>query len=141
MGLIDAQAKVEAIAKEMYGAAEVEFLPQAQKMAEEYERLGCDKLPICMAKTQYSFSADASQKGAPSGFTLPVRDLKVSLGAGFIVAYVGDIMLMPGLPTRPAFYEVCCLLITDLACIQMFKPASETSCSCLVSPRDLPSMR
>ena len=108
MGFGGAQAKVEAIAKEMYGAAGVEFLPQAQKMAEEYERLGCDKLPICMAKTQYSFSADASQKGAPSGFTLPVRDLKVSLGAGFIVAYVGDIMLMPGLPTRPAFYEVCC---------------------------------
>ncbi|KAK9821086.1 hypothetical protein WJX74_010359 [Apatococcus lobatus] len=103
---IPIKAKIEAIAKEMYGAAEVEFLPQAQKMAEEYERLGCDKLPICMAKTQYSFSADASQKGAPSGFTLPVRDLKVSLGAGFIVAYVGDIMLMPGLPTRPAFYEI-----------------------------------
>ncbi len=101
------QAKIEAIAKEMYGASGVEFLPQAEKMIAEYEKLGCDKLPICMAKTQYSFTSDASKKGAPSGFTLPVRDLKVSLGAGFLVAYVGDIMLMPGLPTRPAFYEVC----------------------------------
>ena len=100
------QAKIEAIAKEVYGAASVEFLPQAEKQIELYTSMGFDKLPICMAKTQYSFSADASAKGAPSGFVLPIRDVRASVGAGFLYPLVGDMMMMPGLPTRPGFYEI-----------------------------------
>lgn len=100
------QAKIEAIAKEVYGAKEVEYLPQAEQQIELYTRMGFDKLPICMAKTQYSFSADASAKGAPSGFVLPIRDVRASVGAGFLYPLVGDMMMMPGLPTRPGFYDI-----------------------------------
>lgn len=100
------QAKIETIAKEVYGAASVEYLPQAERQIELYTKMGFDKLPICMAKTQYSFSADASAKGAPSGFVLPIRDVRASVGAGFLYPLVGDMMMMPGLPTRPAFYEI-----------------------------------
>ncbi|CAK0738789.1 hypothetical protein CVIRNUC_001093 [Coccomyxa viridis] len=98
--------KIEAIAKETYGAASVEYLPQAEKQIELYTKMGFAGLPICMAKTQYSFSADAAAKGAPSGFVLPIRDLRASVGAGFLVPFVGDMMMMPGLPTRPCFYEI-----------------------------------
>ncbi|KAL3138249.1 hypothetical protein ABBQ32_006067 [Trebouxia sp. C0010 RCD-2024] len=100
------KAKIEAIAKEVYGAASVEYLPQAESQIELYTKMGFDKLPICMAKTQYSFTADASAKGAPSGFVLPIRDVRASVGAGFLYPLVGDMMMMPGLPTRPAFYEI-----------------------------------
>ena len=101
-----AQAKIEAIAKEVYGAASVEYLPQAEQQIELYTRMGFDQLPICMAKTQYSFSSDASAKGAPSGFVLPIRDVRASVGAGFVYPLVGDMMMMPGLPTRPGFYDI-----------------------------------
>lgn len=100
------KAKIEAIAKEVYGAGSVEYLPQAEKQIELYTKMGFDGLPICMAKTQYSFSADASAKGAPSGFVLPIRDVKASVGAGFLYPLVGDMMMMPGLPTRPGFFEI-----------------------------------
>ena len=72
----------------------------------ELEELGFGKLPICMAKTQYSFSDDAAKLGAPSGFTVTVRNLKVSAGAGFLVALTGDIMTMPGLPKAPAAEKI-----------------------------------
>ena len=100
------QAKIEAIAKEVYGAASVEYLPQAESQIQLYTKMGFDNLPICMAKTQYSFSSDASAKGAPSGFVLPIRDVRASVGAGFLYPLVGDMMMMPGLPTRPGFYEI-----------------------------------
>ncbi|CAL8463472.1 g3006 [Coccomyxa elongata] len=98
--------KIETIARETYGAASVEYLPQAEKQIELYTRMGFSSLPICMAKTQYSFSADAAVKGAPSGFVLPIRDLRASVGAGFLIPLVGDMMMMPGLPTRPCFYDI-----------------------------------
>uniref|UniRef100_A0A7S3VLD1 Formate--tetrahydrofolate ligase n=1 Tax=Dunaliella tertiolecta TaxID=3047 RepID=A0A7S3VLD1_DUNTE len=100
------KAKIETIAREMYHAAGVEYLPEAEAQIERYTRMGFDKLPICMAKTQYSFSHDAAQKGAPSGFILPIRDVRASVGAGFVFPLVGSMMTMPGLPTRPAFYDI-----------------------------------
>jgi formate--tetrahydrofolate ligase len=80
--------------------------PNAQKQLRRLTELGFDKLPICMAKTQYSFSDDPALLGAPSGFTVTVRNLKVSAGAGFIVALTGDIMTMPGLPRVPAAEKI-----------------------------------
>lgn len=71
-----------------------------------YSRQGFSNLPICMAKTQYSFSHTASEKGAPTGFVLPIRDVRASIGAGFIYPLVGTMSTMPGLPTRPCFYEI-----------------------------------
>jgi len=96
--------KICAIATGIYGAASVEFAPEALQKLELYAPYG--HLPVCMAKTQYSFSADPALKGAPEGFTLPVRDLRLSAGAGFIVALVGEMPLIPGLPTRPCFYDI-----------------------------------
>lgn len=127
----------------MYGAAGVEYAPEAEESIERYTRLGLGALPICMAKTQYSFrcciflltamalqcavpctgrhqlglradllshccccSTDASAKGAPSGFTVRVREVRASAGAGFIIPICGDMMMMPGLPTRPAFFDI-----------------------------------
>ncbi|KAJ4896608.1 Formate--tetrahydrofolate ligase [Raphanus sativus] len=97
--------KIEAIAKS-YGASGVEYSDQAEKQIEMYTQQGFSNLPICMSKTQYSFSDDASKKGAPSGFVLPIRDVRGSIGAGFIYPLVGTISTMPGLPTRPCFYEI-----------------------------------
>ena len=94
--------KLNDIAKRVYHADGVELTAGARKQMKELEALGFDKLPICMAKTQYSFSDDATLLGAPSGFTITVRNLKVSAGAGFLVALTGDIMTMPGLPKVPA---------------------------------------
>ena len=68
--------------------------------------MGFGRLPICMAKTQYSFSADAAAKGAPSGFVMPIREVRASVGAGFIIPLVGEMATMPGLPTRPCFYDI-----------------------------------
>ena len=93
--------KITAVATKIYGADGVEFLAQAKKQIAELEKLGYDKLPVCIAKTQYSFSDDAKKLGAPKGFTITVRSVKVSAGAGFIVALTGDIMTMPGLPLHP----------------------------------------
>ena len=96
------EAKLDAIAKKIYHADGVTLTANARKQMKELEALGFDKLPICMAKTQYSFSDDAGLLGAPRGFTITVRNLKVSAGAGFLVALTGDIMTMPGLPKVPA---------------------------------------
>jgi formate--tetrahydrofolate ligase len=98
--------KIEAVAKHMYGAAGIEVSPEAAAAMERYEAMGFGHLPVCIAKTQYSFSADAELKGAPSGHTLPVRELRLSVGAGFIVVICGTMMMIPGLPTRPAFYHI-----------------------------------
>ena len=94
--------KVETIAKEIYRADGVNFTAQALKAMKEISALGGDKLPVCIAKTQYSFSDDPTKLGAPTGHTITVRDLKLSNGAGFVVVYTGDIMTMPGLPKSPA---------------------------------------
>lgn len=94
--------KITTIAKEIYGADGVNFTKAAQKQLKEIEDLGYDKMPICMAKTQYSFSDDATKLGRPTGFTITVRELRLSAGAGFIVALTGNVLTMPGLPKHPA---------------------------------------
>jgi formate--tetrahydrofolate ligase len=94
--------KIETIAKEIYGAEAVSFAPPALRALELLPKLGLGETPVCMAKTQYSFSDDASKLGAPSGYTLQVRDILPSAGAGFVVALAGDIMTMPGLGKSPA---------------------------------------
>jgi formate--tetrahydrofolate ligase len=99
---ISIRDKIEAIARKVYHAGGVSLLPAAQKQAEQLEKLGYGGVPVCMAKTQYSFSDDQAKLGAPKDFTLTVRNLKISAGAGFIVALTGDIMTMPGLPPVPA---------------------------------------
>ena len=98
--------KIEKIVKEIYGGAGVEYSPEAEKKVELYTRQGFDKLPICMAKTQYSLSHDPNLKGAPSGFTVPVRDIRASVGAGFLYPLLGTMATMPGLSTRPGYYDV-----------------------------------
>ena len=100
------EKKLNDIAKNIYHADSVTLTTNARKQLAELEALGFDKLPICMAKTQYSFSDDASLLGAPSGFTVTVRNIKVSAGAGFLVALTGDIMTMPGLPKVPAAEKI-----------------------------------
>ena len=94
--------KLNAIATKIYHADGVDLVDKAPKQLKQLEELGFDKMPICMAKTQYSFSDDATKKGAPKDFRISVRNLKVSAGAGFVVALTGDIMTMPGLPKVPA---------------------------------------
>jgi len=94
--------KINTIAKEVYGADGVDFTKAAQTQIKKYEELGLDKMPICMAKTQYSLSDDASLIGRPSGFRITVKEIRLSAGAGFLVALTGDIMVMPGLPKVPA---------------------------------------
>lgn len=96
------QEKIETIAKEIYGADGVEFTSKALKEIAKYEKLGLDKLPICMAKTQYSLSDNPKLLGRPKGFKITVSAIRVSAGAGFLVALTGDIMTMPGLPKVPA---------------------------------------
>ena len=98
--------KLQAIAQKIYHADDVKFLPAAEKEMKQLEDLGFGNLPICVAKTQYSFSDDQSLLGAPRGFDLTVRNLKVSAGAGFIVALTGEIMTMPGLPKVPAAEKI-----------------------------------
>jgi len=97
--------KVEIIAKDYYGAEDVSYTDEADEQIEVYERQGFGNLPICMSKTQYSFSHDAKLRGAPTGFTLPIRAVKRSAGAGFIIPLVGTIQTMPGLPTKPGFFN------------------------------------
>jgi len=94
--------KIEAVVKKVYGGEGVAFTPQCLKQIDKLTELGFEKLPICVAKTQYSFSDDPSKLGAPEGFTVTVRNVKVSAGAGFIVVLTGEIMTMPGLPKVPA---------------------------------------
>ncbi len=94
--------KIETIAREIYGAGSVGFAPAAERALELLPKLGLGETPVCMAKTQFSFSDDATQLGAPTGFTLHVRDILPSAGAGFVVALAGDILTMPGLGKSPA---------------------------------------
>lgn len=98
--------KIRTIACQIYGAKDVEFLPAAQEQLERYSKLGYDNLPICMSKTHLSFSHDASAKGAPRDFVLPIRAIGASTGAGFLIPMVGTMTKMPGLPTRPAFFDM-----------------------------------
>jgi methylenetetrahydrofolate dehydrogenase (NADP+)/methenyltetrahydrofolate cyclohydrolase/formyltetrahydrofolate synthetase len=98
--------KIEIICKKIYGADGVEYSEEAEKKIELYTRLGFDELPMCMAKTHLSLSADPNLKGRPTGFTVPIRDLRASVGAGFIYPLLGEMSTMPGLPTRPVYYDV-----------------------------------
>eukprot|EP01117_Protostelium_nocturnum_P004752 TRINITY_DN1725_c0_g1_i1.p1 TRINITY_DN1725_c0_g1~~TRINITY_DN1725_c0_g1_i1.p1 ORF type:complete len:671 (-),score=273.56 TRINITY_DN1725_c0_g1_i1:77-2089(-) len=98
--------KIEKIAKEIYGADGVTYEAEAERKIEVYTRQGFANLPICMAKTHLSLSADATKKGVPTGFTIPIRDIRASVGAGFLFPLVGTMSTMPGLPTRPCFYDI-----------------------------------
>ena len=98
--------KIGKIAREIYGAAGVDFTKEAQRELEELEALGFDKMPVCMAKTQYSLSDDAALLGRPEGFRITVRELRLAAGAGFIVALTGSILTMPGLPKHPAAMDM-----------------------------------
>lgn len=100
------EEKIEAVCKKVYHADGVEFTKKAKKQAERLAELGFSELPVCIAKTQYSFSDDPTLLGAPSGFKVTVRNLKISAGAGFIVALTGEIMTMPGLPKNPAAEKI-----------------------------------
>ncbi|KAJ6248556.1 monofunctional c1-tetrahydrofolate synthase [Anaeramoeba flamelloides] len=98
--------KIGIIAREIYGADGVDYLNDTNEKIAEYEKNGFGNLPICVAKTQYSFSHDAKLLGRPSGFRIPVEDIRASVGAGFVFPILGAISTMPGLPTRPAYYNV-----------------------------------
>ncbi len=98
--------KIETIAREIYRADEVVIVSSAARSLKEYEEMGFGKLPICIAKTQYSFSTDPAKAGAPTDHVLEVREVRLSAGAGFVIAICGDIMVMPGLPKNPAAYEI-----------------------------------
>jgi formyltetrahydrofolate synthetase len=98
--------KIETIATKIYGASGVEYSPLAERKVKLYTKLGYDKLPICMAKTHLSLSHDPQLKGRPSGFTLPIRDIRASVGAGFLYPLCGEMRTMPGLPSIPAGCKV-----------------------------------
>ena len=100
------EEKLETIAKTIYGADKVTYTSKALKSLKEIKALGGDKMPVCVAKTQYSLSDDPALLGRPTGFAITIRDLKLSSGAGFVVAYAGDIMTMPGLPKVPAAEKI-----------------------------------
>jgi len=98
--------KIETIATAIYGAGAVAFAPAAERALEQLPAMGLGETPVCMAKTQYSFSDDPTKLGAPTGWTLQVRDILPSAGAGFVVALAGDIMTMPGLSKTPAAEKI-----------------------------------
>ena len=98
--------KIEIICKEIYGADGVDYSDLSETQIKQYEEAGFGKMPICIAKTQYSFSCDAAAKGVPTGFRVPVREIRSCAGAGFLYPLCGDIMTVPGLPTRPGFVDV-----------------------------------
>ena len=98
--------KIKAVVTKVYGGSDVSFTTNALKQLEKLESMGCGNMPVCIAKTQYSFSDDPTKLGAPTDFTVTVRNLKVSAGAGFIVVLTGDIMTMPGLPKVPAAEKI-----------------------------------
>lgn len=100
------EEKINTIAKEMYGAGSVEFLPEAQKKIDLYTKQGFSNLPICIAKTQYSLSHDANLKGVPTGFKFPIRDVRASVGAGYLYALAAEIQTIPGLPTHCGFMNI-----------------------------------
>uniref|UniRef100_A0A672ZLF2 C-1-tetrahydrofolate synthase, cytoplasmic n=1 Tax=Sphaeramia orbicularis TaxID=375764 RepID=A0A672ZLF2_9TELE len=98
--------KIRIIAQKIYGADDIELLPEAQHKVELYTKQGFGGLPICMAKTHLSLSHEADKKGVPTGFILPIRDIRASVGAGFLFPLVGTMPTIPGLPTRPCFYDI-----------------------------------
>jgi len=98
--------KIETIAKEIYGADGISIISPAMRSLKEFEKLGYRAMPVCIAKTQYSFATDPSLLGAPTGHTVEVREVRLSAGAGFVVAVCGDIMTMPGLPRKPAAIDI-----------------------------------
>ncbi|MGN0626984.1 MAG: formate--tetrahydrofolate ligase [Oscillospiraceae bacterium] len=100
------EEKIETVVKRIYGGAGISVMPAAKKQIDQLTALGFDKLPVCIAKTQYSFSDDPTKLGAPEGFTVTVKNVKVSAGAGFIVVLTGDILTMPGLPKVPAAEKI-----------------------------------
>lgn len=100
------KAKIETIAKEIYGADGVNYAKEADKALKEFEELGYGKLPVCMAKTQYSFSDDQNLLGRPTGFKITIKNCRIAAGAGFVVVLTGDIMTMPGLPKVPAAEKI-----------------------------------
>ncbi|XP_052595510.1 C-1-tetrahydrofolate synthase, cytoplasmic isoform X2 [Peromyscus californicus insignis] len=103
---LSVEDKIRIIAQKIYGADDIELLPEAQNKAEVYTKQGFGNLPICMAKTHLSLSHNPEQKGVPTGFILPIRDIRASVGAGFLYPLVGTMSTMPGLPTRPCFYDI-----------------------------------
>ena len=103
---IPIKEKIDTICKEIYRADGVDYSPEAEAKIELYTKLGFDKLPMCMAKTHLSFSTDASLKGAPTGFRVLIRDIRASAGAGFLYPLLGEMRTMPGLPTRPSYYDI-----------------------------------
>ncbi|XP_049595755.1 C-1-tetrahydrofolate synthase, cytoplasmic [Syngnathus scovelli] len=98
--------KIRIIAQKIYGADDIELLPEAQHKVELYTKQGFGNLPICMAKTHLSLSHEADKKGVPTGFIVPIRDIRASVGAGFLFPLVGTMPTIPGLPTRPCFYDI-----------------------------------
>ena len=98
--------KIEAVATEIYRADGVDYSDVAEAKIKQFTKMGLSHLPLCMAKTHLSFSHDPSLKGAPRGFRIPIRDVRASVGAGFIFPLLGTMKTMPGLPTRPAFTEI-----------------------------------
>ncbi|XP_077587777.1 C-1-tetrahydrofolate synthase, cytoplasmic [Stigmatopora nigra] len=98
--------KIRIIAQKIYGADDIELLPEAQRKVELYTKQGFGNLPICMAKTHLSLSHEADKKGVPTGFVVPIRDIRASVGAGFLFPLVGTMPTIPGLPTRPCFYDI-----------------------------------
>ena len=100
------EEKIRTIARQIYGADDVTLSEEARIKIERYEKYGFGSLPICMAKTHLSLSHDPQLKGRPSGFVVPIRDARASVGAGFIYPLVGAMSTMPGLPTRPCFYDI-----------------------------------
>ncbi|XP_050406303.1 C-1-tetrahydrofolate synthase, cytoplasmic [Patella vulgata] len=100
------EKKIEIIAKEIYGADGIDLSPEAQEEIARYQKQGFNDLPICMAKTHLSLSHKPELKGAPKGFVLPIREVRASIGAGFIYPLIGTMSTMPGLPTRPCFYDI-----------------------------------
>jgi len=103
---ISIKEKIETICREIYGADGVDYLPEAEAKIKLYTRLGFDKLPMNMAKTHLSLSHDPALKGVPKGYRIPIRDIRASVGAGFLYPLLGEMRTMPGLPTRPVFYDV-----------------------------------
>lgn len=100
------EEKIEAVVRKIYGGDGITVMPNAKKQIAQLEALGFSKCPVCIAKTQYSFSDDPTKLGAPEHFTVTVKNVKVSAGAGFIVVLTGDILTMPGLPKVPAAEKI-----------------------------------
>lgn len=103
---ISLEEKIKTIACKIYGADGISLSEEAQKKLDRYKGFGFDNLPVCMAKTHLSLSHDPLLKGRPSGFVVPIRDARASVGAGFIYPLVGAMSTMPGLPTRPCFFDI-----------------------------------